>query len=126
MSRNNRAFRFRVWSFFDKDFIHFDIDEYPSGIYGGLSNPHQYIGITDISGREIFEWDIVKLHYKDGLSEGNWVVKYFEPTAQFVLDKQLGKREYLQDHDVYDLASKIYKGRFEIVGNIFESIEKLK
>lgn len=58
--------KFRVWYPFEKRFIHFDLyDGVPSGYYGGVSVPMMFTGLTDISGTEIYEGDIVQVLVKD-------------------------------------------------------------
>jgi hypothetical protein len=46
----SRELKFRVWDNLNKSFIHFDIYDYPSGIYGGVSRPQQYTGLKDKNG----------------------------------------------------------------------------
>lgn len=57
-----REFKFRVYSFVCKEFIYFDIYDYPQGIAGGVSEPQQYLGMKDIDGQDIYEGDLVELH----------------------------------------------------------------
>jgi len=50
----SREYKFRVYSFVDKEFIYFDIYDYPQGIAGGVSEPQQYTGFKDADGKICF------------------------------------------------------------------------
>lgn len=65
----NREIKFRIWSFLDKAFHHFELQDYPSGIAGGVSEPQQFTGLKDKNGKEIYEGDI--LHFEFGGE--NWI-----------------------------------------------------
>lgn len=59
----NRPIKFRVWSFLDKSFHYFSIEEgYPQGIAGGVSEPQQYTGLKDKNNKEIYEGDVVRFN----------------------------------------------------------------
>lgn len=78
----------------------------------------QYIGLKDISGREIYEGDIVK-----ATSFARWigVVKYSDENQAFIFD-DLDKK-YRGDSTVF--MSQFDEG-FKILGNIYENPELLK
>ena len=59
----SREYKFRIWSFLDKSFHYFSIEEgYPQGIAGGVSEPQEYTGLKDKDSKEIYCGDIVELH----------------------------------------------------------------
>ena len=57
----NRSLKFRIYSFLDKTFHHFTLEEgYPQGIAGGVSEPQQYTGLKDSKGNPIYEGDFIR------------------------------------------------------------------
>ena len=78
----------------------------------------QYIGLKDISGREIYEGDIVK-----AISFARWigVVKYSDENQAFIFD-DLDKK--------YRGKSTVFMNQFDdgfgILGNIYENPELLE
>jgi uncharacterized phage protein (TIGR01671 family) len=114
----SREFKFRVYSFVDKEFIYFDIYDYPQGIAGGVSEPQQYTGLNDKNGKEIYEGDIVKDTWKENRPysyspdeeydcEKIFEVKYED--YSFNLD-----RKYSREQTCVDDFHR------EVIGNIFE------
>ena len=77
----------------------------------------QYIGLKDISGREIYEGDIVK-----AISFARWIgaVKYSDENQAFIFD-DLDKK-YRGNSTVF---MKQFDDGFEILGNIYENPELL-
>lgn len=57
----SHEFKFRVWSFLEKSFYYFTLDEgIPQGIAGGVSEPQQYTGCHDSANKEIYEGDVIR------------------------------------------------------------------
>lgn len=98
--------KWRVYSFFDKQFIYFDVyGDYPQGYYGGVSEPQQCAGFLDKKNHEVFEGDI--LDVCGGKFEVLW--------------KDFGWKLKSLDEEGYFMGLNNSTNRFcEIVGNIFE------
>ena len=109
----NREFKFRVYSFVCKEFIYFDIYDYPQGIAGGVSEPQQYTGCHDSANKEIYEGDIVKYNNGDVIRIGyiQFMAGIFFLNFPDQTDEELG----------YLLVSNL-----KVIGNIFENPELLK
>ena len=67
----SREFKFRVYSFVCKEFIYFDVYDYPQGIAGGVSEPQQFTGLKDKHNNPIYEGDVVKWGNLNYLVEWN-------------------------------------------------------
>ena len=114
-----REIKFRVWSYFDKVFHYWDVyGEYPSGVYGGLSEPEQYTGLKDKNGSEVYEGDIIE-HI------------YFDKGKKYKL-KQVIEFDFVQAADDADCDSygyhinPMWDDKFEVIGNIHENADLLK
>lgn len=143
----NRQIKFRIWDKTNKSFLQemsnyywhipFSLtgkDEEPEGeanlcsISDILRYPDKFIiqqftGLIDKNGKEIYEGDIVRLEYLNGIKEGNYIIKYWAACMQYVLDNQVKDREFFQDNLVTCLADKLYRADIVVIGNIFENPE---
>lgn len=88
----------------------------------------QYTGKKDKNKKKIFEWDIVKIHDKDG-SDLLAVVKFGEYNSPSLPDNLGGHIGfYLEFHKYNDILRKdilywLKNEDIEVVGNIFDSPE---
>jgi hypothetical protein len=107
-----REIKFRVWNNLNKNFIYFDIyEDYPSGIYGGVSCPQQFTGLKDKNGQEIYEGDFINFAYTPKtIFTGH--VRWFNDRGSFgvTVDNAFETFEELMD----------YWNSVEVVGNIFQ------
>lgn len=79
----------------------------------------QYTGLHDKNGKEIYEGDIIKLHYiKNGLAEQIAKVTYSEDYAQYVItETKCAADEYEPLCDYEDI---------EVIGNEYDNPELLE
>lgn len=124
----SREFKFRVYSFICKEFIYFDIYDYPQGIAGGVSEPQQYLGRKDVDGKDIYDGDLVELHtaandHIVGVKENHYGLYQIYWDQKYKL-KEIKPNWFLKviDNDYNDCGNfNIMK----VVGNVFENPELL-
>lgn len=111
--------KFRIYSYLDKNFIFFTLEEgYPQGIAGGVSPPEQYIG-TDSYDTDIYEYDIVETNhnklYIDETAEKPIRLIYFNTNlgAYTILDRS--KPIYHSEPLPYG-----FQHSFKVIGNIHQ------
>jgi hypothetical protein len=111
-----REHKFRVWSSIDKNFIPFDIYEYPSGLAGGVSEPMEFTGLKDKNGREIYEGDVLtyreKMHEHGDICSHKGQVVYDSERAAFGIAG-------LKTAEIWNYFTDGGLSDFEAVGNIF-------
>ena len=111
-----RELKFRIYSFLDKTFHYFTLEEgCPQGIAGGVTEPQQYTCLKDKNGNPIYEGDIVKCGSLNYLVEWNDIAYKWQGRSP----EHHGYLHPVTEH-FRDLMNGI------IISNIFEYSELLK
>ena len=113
-----REIKFRAYAQADKTWHYWDVHGgYPDGIYGGLSEPQEYTGVKDENKVDIYEGDVVRVHFFN--KDGDLHNIYSE-----VVHIENG---FYEQWDGFDVAKvKTHRGprnlrnSCKVVGNIFE------
>jgi uncharacterized phage protein (TIGR01671 family) len=118
----NNRFKFRVWDF---TINRFDTEIYQAGEQFGHPSScdwiaQQYTGLTDSNDKEIYEGDILKIHYDVGGDVIGQVLYEADEGGYIFQWKRKGRNQDYNNLNC-DLAFESV-----IVGNIFEHSELLK
>lgn len=117
IEKNNmsREFKFRIYSFLDKEFHYFNIYEgVPQGIAGGVSEPQQYTEFKDIKANPIYEGDILKFTARRKLEDKVPVINYAGSYGCIVTD-ETDFKEFLH---LSDIVQQYYP---RIIGSIYDN-----
>ena len=124
----NREIKFRIWDVTFKSFDYIELKDGRLKSFSGFSYEEpddglifqQFTGLKDITGREIYEGDIIK-----DLDEENLIIEFqngsFIANGKTIIPfwSMLVKNELVQ-------PAMVNSQTFEVVGNVFENTELLK
>lgn len=136
----NREIKFRAWNEYAKQMRDVPLlhlyNEYPnhsptldgnfmSLVYHPKTVLMQFTGLTDRTGKEIYEGDVVKIKFRDGIDKylfENGVIKWNQKSSAF---KWFAIETDSSDENNYWLTHADNDGR-EVIGNIYENPELLE
>jgi uncharacterized phage protein (TIGR01671 family) len=123
----NRIIKFRSWN---KKFNYWDIIESIDGDFNEIFKMdcfifQQYVGLSDISGTDIFEGDILK--YSGSFMRGmNFAVEYSGDRAAWCVVSGNCFMLFEEFMDFCDSDKIDFRNAFKIIGNIFENPDMFK
>ena len=134
----NREIKFRIWNINDRKYWNnsngVSLSELSRALYGMLDDNsfvfQQFVGITDKSGKEVYDGDIVSVYDKDNLFQIKFgkvvrTVISYDKQANYPLEFNTFYFESVKDGKAYfSITENCYKQHdlegTEVVGNIFE------